>query len=162
MARYRLMIPLLAATWVLLTADVSLGGLVVGALLGAGITWVVGEHFPWAPGMQEMLRAVPRAFRYAGRFLKALALANLQVAWIVVQPRLPIRPGIIAFRTRHRSDLGVTLLANSITLTPGTLTVDLSTEGDVLYIHALDIRHPDAVRDGIRRDLEDHTLEVFS
>jgi multicomponent Na+:H+ antiporter subunit E len=155
------MVPVLALTWALLTADFSIGSFVIGGLLGAATLRVVGAHFPWRPAPREVLRVLPSALRYLGRFLKALAAANLQVAWIVVRPRLAIRPGIIALQTRHRSELGVTLLANSITLTPGTLTMDISSEGDILYIHALDISHPDHVRDSIRRDLEDHSLEVL-
>ncbi len=161
MQRYAVMVPVLAVTWALLAADFSLGSLLLGAVLGAAILRVVGDHFPWTPAPRQVVRALPRALRYLGRFLWALVVANLQVTWILVQPRLRIRPGIIAFRTRHRSELGVTLLANSITLTPGTLTMDVTPEGDVLYIHVLDISHPDEVRDDIRRGLEDYSLEVI-
>ena len=104
---------------------------------------------------------MPPALHYLPRFLKALAVANLQVAWIVIRPRLAIRPGILALQTRHQSELGVTLLANSITLTPGTLTMDVAPSGDVLYIHVLDIAHPDEAREAIRRDLEQYTLGVL-
>ncbi|MFQ5658319.1 MAG: Na+/H+ antiporter subunit E, partial [Candidatus Methylomirabilales bacterium] len=86
--------------------------------------------------------------------------ANLQVIYLVFHPKMPIRPGIISFATRHRSPLGTTLLANSITLTPGTLTMDLSPDHKTLYVHTLDISDPEEVREGIRRGLEDYTLEV--
>lgn len=161
MRRYMLLVPLLAITWGLLTADLSPGGLLVGGLLGAAVVFAVGEHFPWEPSPLEVLRRLPRALAYGGPFLKALTVANLQVAWILMRPRLAIRPGILAFRTRHRSDVGVTLLANSITLTPGTLTMEVSPSGDVLYVHVLDIAHPEEARDAIRRDLERYTLRIL-
>lgn len=161
MRRYALMVPLLAITWGLLTADFSAGGLLLGGLLGAAVAFAVREHFPWDPEPLEVLRRLPRAIHYLGPFLKALTVANLQVAWIVIQPRLPIRPGILALRTRHRSEVGVTLLANSITLTPGTLTMDIGPTGDILYIHVLDIAHPEEAREAIRRDLEQYTLGVL-
>jgi multicomponent Na+:H+ antiporter subunit E len=161
MRRYAVAVPALSLTWVLFTADFSPGGFLVGAILGAGVLVVLGAHFPWAPPPLQVLRVLPVSIAYLVRFLKALVMANLQVAWIVIRPRLAIRPGIIAFRTRHRSELGVTILANSITLTPGTLTMDVSPEGDTLYIHVLDIGHPDEMRASIRHDLEDHSLEVL-
>lgn len=161
MRRYGLLVPLLAITWGLLTADLTPPNLLVGALLGAAVVLAVGGHFPWEPGLRDVLRRLPRAVLYLGPFLKALTVANLQVAWIVVRPRLAIRPGILALRTRHRSEAGVTLLANSITLTPGTLTMDVAPSGDILYIHVLDIAHPDEAREAIRRDLERYTLRVL-
>jgi len=161
MRRYTVLVPVLSLTWVLLTADLSPGGFLVGGVLGAGVLFMLRSHLPWAPAPLRVLRVLPAGMAYLGRFLKALVMANLRVAWIVIRPRLAIRPGIIAFRTRHRSELGVTMLANSITLTPGTLTMDVAPEGDTLYIHVLDISHPDETRASIRHDLEDHSLEVI-
>jgi multicomponent Na+:H+ antiporter subunit E len=67
--------------------------------------------------------------------------ANVDVAYRVLHPRMPIRPGIVKIRTRIKSEAGRVFLANSITLTPGTLSVDLS--GDVLYIHWIYVRETD-------------------
>jgi len=67
--------------------------------------------------------------------------ANLEVAYMVLHPALPIRPGIVKVRTGLRSRTGITALANSITLTPGTLTVDASDEGE-LYVHWIDVKSP--------------------
>jgi multisubunit Na+/H+ antiporter MnhE subunit len=155
------MVPALTLTWAFMWGDFAPGTLLFGALLGAAALRVAGDHFPWAPSPREVARAIPRFLRYLVRFLWALVMANLQVAWILVRPRLRIRPGILAFKTRHRSELGATMLGSSITLTPGTLTMDVTPEGDVLYIHVLDVSHPDQVREAIRRGLEDYTLEVI-
>ncbi len=67
--------------------------------------------------------------------------ANLDVASRVVRRRIPIRPGIVAVTTRLRSPLGRAILANSITLTPGTLSVEI--EGDRLFIHWIDVTEVD-------------------
>jgi multicomponent Na+:H+ antiporter subunit E len=65
--------------------------------------------------------------------------ANLQVAYLVLHPAMPIRPGIVRVRTKLRSQTAIAALANSITLTPGTLTVDAEPDG-TLYVHWIDVK----------------------
>ncbi len=89
------------------------------------------------------------ALVYAGVFLWEVALANLEVAYRVLHPQMPIRPGIVRIRTRLRSLPARTLLANSITLTPGTLTVELLDDG-CLYVHWLKVRTTDPDEAGAR------------
>jgi len=74
---------------------------------------------------------------YSLVFLKALLIANLDVAKRVLSPGLNINPGIVKIKTNLQTDVGKMLLANSITLTPGTLTVDV--EGEYFYIHWIDV-----------------------
>ncbi|HOX18159.1 MAG TPA: Na+/H+ antiporter subunit E [Spirochaetales bacterium] len=78
---------------------------------------------------------------YFAVFMKALVMSNLDVAWRVVHPRMPINPGIVAIRTRLATPLGRLLLANSITLTPGTITVE--TKGDTFFIHWINVSERD-------------------
>ena len=119
--------------WVLLNdsfeADVLLVGLVAAAIISLA--------FPRGLAIFAEFRATPAAFmaafQYTLYFIRALVIANLTVAALVISPSLPIRPGIVRVRTRLQSRMGRMLLANSITLTPGTLTVAL--EGPWLYIH---------------------------
>ncbi|HIF64902.1 MAG TPA: hypothetical protein EYG16_11660 [Deltaproteobacteria bacterium] len=89
-----------------------------------------------------------------------LLLSNLEVARIVLSPRLHIRPGLIAYRTELKTDLAITALANIITLTPGTLTLEVSKDRTVLFIHALDIEKPEVVTDNIRGSFEKRLLEL--
>jgi len=98
--------------------------------------------------------------RLVCRFLYELVLANLSVARIVLSPSLPIRPGIIAYETKLKSDLALTSLANMITLTPGTLTLDISEDRRVLYIHTLNIQDPVEVAESIRHSFERILLEL--
>jgi multicomponent Na+:H+ antiporter subunit E len=87
--------------------------------------------------------ALSATLRVSGRFtvayvpwlLKEIVVANIQVMRIVIHPRLPIDPVVVRLRSGLASDLAVTALGNSITLTPGTVTVDV--DGDELVVHAL-------------------------
>ena len=78
-------------------------------------------------------------FQYLPVFLWEVLKANIDVAYRVIHPRLPIRPGIVKVKTSLKTDTGLTFLANSITLTPGTMTVDVDRSSGVLYIHWIDV-----------------------
>jgi multicomponent Na+:H+ antiporter subunit E len=151
---------MLALLWCFLSGAVSLANFLMGMLVGAATVLLLRPFFPWHPSPVRVFQKIPAVLRYTPRFLYELCKANLQVVYLALHPKTPIRPGIVALETRHRSPLGTTLLANSITLTPGTLTMDVSEDGKILYIHTLDISDPEEVREGIRRGLEDYTLEV--
>ena len=79
---------------------------------------------------------------YLPVFLYYCIKANLQVVYLVLHPDMPIKPGIVKVKTKLKSDSGVTALANSITLTPGTLTVDVANENE-LYVHWLVVESSD-------------------
>jgi multisubunit Na+/H+ antiporter MnhE subunit len=83
---------------------------------------------------------------YYGYFIKELVKSNLAIAGVVLSPSLPINPGIVKVRTKLKTRMGRLMLANSITLTPGTVTVDL--QGDELLVHALTRSSGKAVEDG--------------
>jgi multicomponent Na+:H+ antiporter subunit E len=74
---------------------------------------------------------------YIPYLFKEIVKANVDVALRVIKPVIPLEPGIVAVKTKLKSKLGRMILANSITLTPGTLTVDI--EGDTLHIHCIDL-----------------------
>ena len=92
----------------------------------------------------------PARWFWAGVYLAVLAYyivkANLQVAYIVLHPGLPIRPGVVRVRTSLRTTAARVALANSITLTPGTFTLDLDDERGVLYVHWLAVEAEDELR----------------
>ncbi|MBU0501232.1 MAG: Na+/H+ antiporter subunit E [Gammaproteobacteria bacterium] len=119
--------------WVMLMGSLAADTLIVGVMASL----VIALLFPDGLSFFTEFRATPRAFLagflYYGYFLKELVKSNLTLAAIVVSPSLPIDPGIVKVRTRLKSRMGRLMLANSITLTPGTLTVEL--EGEWLYVH---------------------------
>ena len=93
-------------------------------------------------------------------FLRELLLSNLAVLKVVLNPKLDIRPGIFALETQLTAEWEVTLLANLITLTPGTLVVDISPDNKTLYIHAMDIEDVDVAAEDIRCSFEKAIMEV--
>ena len=97
----------------------------------------------------------------AGFFIKELILSALQVAWLAVQPKLRLRPGIIAYPLTVTTDLQITMLANMITLTPGTLSVDVSHDRKSLFIHAIDIESREALIGQIAAGFETKVLRVL-
>jgi len=82
-------------------------------------------------------------FQYIPVFLWEVLKANIDVARRVIHPNLPIHPGIVKVKISLRSDIAITLLANSITLTPGTMSVDVDKDQAILYIHWIDVRSRD-------------------
>lgn len=100
------------------------------------------------------VRCSPRFFKYLPWLLKEIVVANVQVVRIVLDPRLPTDPGLVHVPTRLSSDLAVTTFANSITLTPGTITVDVG-EG-MLVVHSLTAQTPEAFA-----GMEQRVAEVF-
>lgn len=87
--------------------------------------------------------------------------ANLRVAYDVVTPTYYMQPGVVAIPLDARTDTEITVLANLISLTPGTISLDVSDDRTHLYIHAMFIRDPDALRGEIKRGLERRVLELL-
>jgi multicomponent Na+:H+ antiporter subunit E len=99
--------------------------------------------------------------KLSGLLLVELILGALRVAWLAVQPVPKLRPGIIAYPLTVTSDAEITLLANMITLTPGTLTIDVSEDRRTLYIHAIDIDSRERLVGAIAAGFETRVLEAF-
>ncbi|MEA1898004.1 MAG: Na+/H+ antiporter subunit E [Bacteroidota bacterium] len=99
---------------------------------------------------------------YVFVFLIALIRSNFDMAKRVLSPSLPINPGIVKFKTKLQSDFAKMMLANSITLTPGTLSVDLIE--DTLYVHWIDVKtdDPEKVHTEIAQQFENILLKIFS
>jgi multicomponent Na+:H+ antiporter subunit E len=96
-------------------------------------------------------------------FICELVLANLRVAYEILTPRHHMKPGIVGIPLDASTDLEITALANIITLTPGTLSLDISPDRRVLYIHAMyvDVHNLDQVRRAIKQGFERRLLRVL-
>jgi multicomponent Na+:H+ antiporter subunit E len=146
--------------WIMLMGSVQGQVLLVGAAVSLAIALLFRDGLSFF----TEFRATPRAFlaglAFFGYFLRELVKANLKLAAVVLSPDLPIRPGIVKVRTRLRSRMGRLMLANSITLTPGTLTVEL--DGEWLYVHwvRVEAEDVDAATAGIVAGFERY-LEVM-
>jgi multicomponent Na+:H+ antiporter subunit E len=91
-------------------------------------------------GIVNNAARVPWAIYYVVVFLWECLKANIDVAYRVIHPQLPIRPGTVKVKVGLKSDIGLTFLANSITLTPGTTSVDVDKDNGYLYVHWLCVK----------------------
>lgn len=118
--------------------------LTVGFFISFFVAWMTGDLFIKRP---QLLKHPHRwfyfIFIYVPRFLWECFMANIDVAYRVLHPALPINPGIVKVKTSLKTDTALTFLANSITLTPGTMSVDIDTDNGVLYIHWINVRDKD-------------------
>ncbi len=135
------------AAWCLLNWVPDETHLLVGVVVASIVAYAAGDFVVQRP---EFLRSPQRylyfLFLYVPVFLWEVLKANIDVAFRVVHPSLPIKPGIVKVETRLRSDIAWTLLANSITLTPGTLSVDIDKDRAMLYVHWIDVGSQDIER----------------
>jgi multicomponent Na+:H+ antiporter subunit E len=138
---------LLAIVWMFLFGDFSLPSMVVG--LGLGFVAIAVSR-P-VLGSQRYVRSVAGVFRLLVGFTRELVTANLHLARDILRPEPPFRPGFVRFDIRDLGPTETVLLANLVSLTPGTLTVDVDDEGFTLYLHTLYAQDPQAVRAGVRR-----------
>jgi multicomponent Na+:H+ antiporter subunit E len=119
--------------WLLLTQNTSFLNSVFGFMLGAVVVAIASR----AANQPPYLGRLGNMVRFTGYFLYILVKANLEVAWEIVTPKHSMKPRMIRYEVRGLSDVQVTALANAITLTPGTLSMDVDDQGDFLYIHAM-------------------------
>jgi len=147
---------LLALIWMLLAGDPTFVGFVVGYVIGIAFLFALRRFFRKPLYLHKVWAVV----KLLALFLKELVLSNITVIAHIMRPRLTVRPGVFAYRTDLRSDWEVTLLACLITLTPGTLTLEVSPEQDTLYIHAIDIGDADELKAQIKGTFERAIREV--
>lgn len=127
--------------WVLLNGSLARDVLAVGVVASALIAIFFRGSLAWFSELRLTPKALLTTIAYVFYYLKELVKSNVNVALIVLSPSLPINPGIVTVRTKLKNPMGRMLLCNSITLTPGTLTVDM--EGDLLHIHWVTVDSPD-------------------
>ncbi len=105
---------------------------------------------------------LPRLLKLALLFLKELVVANVRVAATVLFRRTAsLAPAIVAVPLDLHTDAGITIFANLVTLTPGTLSIDVSTDRSTLYVHALDVADPETFRRDLKQGLERAVREAF-
>lgn len=123
--------------WFLLTWSLAPQQVLAGLVLSILVSLFLSDVYPQNPARLISPKRWLWGVLYIPYFLYFVFKANLDVAYRVLHPDLPIHPGIVKVKTELKSDLGRTFLANSITLTPGTLSVDI--EDGYLYVHWLNI-----------------------
>jgi len=148
-AKFPVTFLILWGMWIVLTLSLDLQELLVGAVAAAFVS-ALSYGFLFRAGVREKLS--PTRLGYAIAYIPSYILAeirsHLDVMKRIVDPRMPIKPGIVKIKTGLRTDLGLTGLANAITMTPGTLSVEVVEEEPCLYIHWIDVKTTDPEKAG--------------
>ena len=156
-------IVLMTLAWAALQGSFGVGTLLLGALFSAAVLYISnpllspeGEQ-PVGQRRRPLLRTW-RVLVLILVFLRELVFSAVEVVWYVFQPSLSIRPAIIKYPLTVETDREITTLANLISLTPGTLSMDVSPDRSALYIHAITVDTEDGgkVIEGIKSSLEKH------
>ncbi|WP_108484129.1 Na+/H+ antiporter subunit E [Oceaniglobus ichthyenteri] len=150
---------LLTVVWVILQNEVSAGMVVFGIILGIIIPRATAIWWPDTPKGFSLGKMTT----YSLMVLWDILVANIQVAWIVLSvPNAKLNPAWIIIPLDLRQPEAITVLAGTITLTPGTVSADLSDSGHSLLVHVLHTDDPDAIRDDIKNRYEHRLKEIFS
>jgi multicomponent Na+:H+ antiporter subunit E len=147
---------ILAFVWMFLKTSYSPASFFVGYFFGLLIIYIFRRFFT----SRFYLLRVVAVLNLIYIFTRELILSNISVLKAVLRPKLNIKPGIFAFPTELKEDWEITVLANLITLTPGTLVVDLSPDNRILYVHAMDIDDADEAIQSIKNTFEKAIMEV--
>lgn len=149
---------LLALAWVALTGQFTPTNFIIGYGLGYVLLWLVQR----AAGPSTYFKKVRQVIGFTLFFLWELILANLRVAYDVITPQHHMRPGVVAIPLDIKTAAEITLLANLITLTPGTLSLDVSADRSTLYVHAMHIDDTERFRQDIKEGYERRVQEVLA
>jgi multicomponent Na+:H+ antiporter subunit E len=147
---------MLALTWAALQGELNTVNLVIGFCVGAGLIYLFRRMF-FRP---LYFRQTVIGLTLALVFFKELLKSNIAVLRIVFSPRIRVRSGVIALPTALTNDVALTMLANMITLTPGTLTLDISPDRRYLYVHTLNLDDPEEVKQEIQQAFEVYLREL--
>ncbi len=147
---------ILAFVWVALTGTFTIGNFTFGFAVCYGIMWLISPE----RRQDEYLNRIPKIIAFFFYFLSELAKANYQVATDVITFK-NIRPGIVRVPLDVKTNLEITLLANFINLTPGTLIIDISDDRKVFYIHSMLIKDKDMFVHNIKNGFEKKLLEIL-
>jgi multicomponent Na+:H+ antiporter subunit E len=146
----------LAILWGLTTENFSVMNLTIGYVVSLGILVFVRR----ALGDTHYFRDITEVLALVWFFVKELVIANIRMARYTLSPLRKLRPGVIAVPVDFMTDAEITLLANLITLTPGTLTIDVSNDKRTLYVHVMDFEDAETVRQEIKRGFEARVLRA--
>jgi multicomponent Na+:H+ antiporter subunit E len=148
---------LLALTWGAMTGDFSLSNLAVGFVLGFVALYASQRVF----GPSRYASRLGRVAAFVVFYVSELIMANVRVAVDVITPRHRAKPGVVAVPLDAETDAEITILANLITMTPGSLTLDVSDDRKVLYVHAMFVEDPDEFRRRLKDSFERRVLEML-
>lgn len=147
-----------ALVFMFLLNELTLGGVLLGAVVGLAVAYFTGRFWPGSPRLRN-----PRVIlAYIGVVMKDIFVSNIQVARLVLfRSGSDLRSQFITVPLDLRSPEAIAALAGTITLTPGTLSSDLSADGRALLVHCLNVDDPDAIVADIKNRYERPLKEIF-
>lgn len=148
---------LMALAWASVTGVFSLRNLSIGFILG----FVILIYTDRSTEKRSYITLAIRAADFLVFFFWDLIIANIRMAYTVLFPARTMRPGILAIPLDAKTDVEIMLVANLISLTPGTFTIDVSTDRRTLYVHEMYIDDVDLQRNEIKRHYEHRLLKVL-
>lgn len=149
---------LLTFIWVALTGSFSFANYLFGFVISFFILWLITE----SKDDTKYFVMLPKLIAFFFFFNYELIKANLQVAYEVITPKFQMTPGIVRIPLDVKSDIGITLLANLISLTPGTLSLDVSNDKKVLYVHAMYLTDREKFIASIKNGFEKRILDIWT
>ncbi|WP_416729038.1 Na+/H+ antiporter subunit E [Fictibacillus sp. JL2B1089] len=147
---------LIGVIWMFLSESYSFASFIVGFVIGAALLYLLNRFIPDSYYFKHVRAILYLVFL----FIRELLLANIEVLKWVYKPKLNFQPGILALPIDVKKNWEITLLANLITLTPGTLSVDVSRDQRYIYIHALDLPDVNETIVSIKESFEKAIREV--
>jgi multicomponent Na+:H+ antiporter subunit E len=148
---------LLAIAWAALTGSFQPVDLLFGFALGYLVLWISTRM-----GKQnKYFKHIPLLLGLIGVFLWDLLRANIRMAGIILSPHMRLRPAVVAVPLILKSETAIILLANLMTLTPGTLSLDISTDRQMLFIHTVYLEDPEQFRQELLEGYERRLKELF-
>ena len=147
---------ILAFVWMFLKTSYTPASFFVGYFFGLLIIYTFRRFFDSRFYLLRVVAVVNLIYI----FTRELILSNISVLKVILSPRLNIKPGIFAFPTELEKDWEITVLSNLITLTPGTLVVEVSEDNKILYVHAMNIDDADDAINSIKNTFEKAIQEV--
>lgn len=148
---------LLAAVWVVITGSFEFLNYLFGFAIGYVVIVLMSRSIA---ALTDYPRRLPRAIGFLFYFIEELFKANIKVAIDVITPTFMGKPGVIALKLDAQTNLEITLVANIISLTPGTLCLDVSDDKKLLFVHAMYLIDEDEVRADLKQ-LELRLLSVM-
>ncbi len=147
----------LALAWVALTGQFTGQNLGLGLVFAYALLWMFRARFTNV----KYFGKVWQLLYFVSFFLWQLVVANVRVSLEVLSPRLRMQPGIVGIPLDLETELEITILANLITLTPGTLSLDVSTDNKTLYVHSMYVYDVEEFRQSIKNGFEKRVQELM-
>ncbi len=148
---------MLALIWTFLTGSFNPNTLIQGFIVGYLVLWLASPLYGTSTYYKKLRQAVG-LFLF---FVWELVISTLRVAYVVIKPNLDIQPGIVAVPLDIKTDAEIMMLANLITVTPGSLSLDVSYDRRVIYIHVMHVTDVEAYRREIKQGFEKRIGELF-